>query len=172
MEGKASLDIFYQDCIGLGRSAQRKAEFLKIYNIITTILIIVAGAVISVFAEPTQSVQQGAILVLAISISVLKTGSSIFRLEQRAVVYKQISVKLRRLTRTLTKIQMKGGQINEKKLNNLYREFDELDLSLFSNGSIGRLFSHRESPEISDPLENGIEDNSQEGTTEIRISTA
>lgn len=136
----AQLDLLYQETIAEERSASRKSDIFHFCNVFVVVVSIVSGTLIASLALSDYSWKNLVTATLGIVIAALKTITTVFNFETKAATFKQISVKLRRLTRHILQVESEDTAVINKMLTDLYKEFDDLDVSLFNeSNSLGRL---------------------------------
>ena len=131
------IEDLYTETLHMSSSSGRKAGLFKIFYVLATIFVTISGAVIGVLTlegyESCSSLYIAA--VLGFMITAIQTLLSTFSIEKRSVLLKDVSNKLRRISRELKVLQ--NSEINPKKkmvkLEEFYAEVDELDISIFDN---------------------------------------
>lgn len=131
------LDELYISSNDLYTNTKRKAETLKTLNVAVSLGIIISGTAITVASsiDDADSAKWVSIT-LGLAVTVGKSISAIFGLEQKATVMKQISVRARTLLRNISDV-IKAQATMEPETYRQYlmqyrKEFDELDMSAFS----------------------------------------
>ena len=136
----SQLDALYREALEEERSASRKSSLLHLCNVFIVVVSIVSGTLIASLALSDYSWKNPVTATLGIIIAALKTITTAFNFEMKAATFKQISVKLRRLTRHILQVENEDTAVINKMLTDLYKEFDDLDVSLFNeSNSLGRL---------------------------------
>lgn len=142
----AQLDLLYQETLAEERSSSRKSDFFHLCNVFIVVISIVSGTLIASLALSNYPWKNPVTATLGIVIATLKTITTAFNFETKASTFKQLSVKLRRLSRHILQIENEDTAVINKMLTDLYKEFDDLDVSLFNeSNSLGRLVT---SPDI------------------------
>jgi hypothetical protein len=125
---------------------QHEYQVANIFAIIFQILsyfvagtIIVGGATAALLAKSSYPWRDTAILVLGIVIAGCKSFTSAVNLDQQSLTYKQISIKLRDLEFTVLQANSPTDPNLTAKLTSLYQQFDDLDISLFSQSMLGKM---------------------------------
>lgn len=133
-------DDLYVECIQLAMVANRRAKIFKTIQIIAAIYLIICGTVIGVLTLEgySGSVTIYIAAILGFSISAVQTIISTFGFERRSVLLKYISHKLRKISREIKTIQSSDVKNKRKmvKLEELYSEVDDLDLSMFDSNIV------------------------------------
>jgi hypothetical protein len=138
------VDELLNECDLMEKETSIKAHRLKIVNIVFNLMIILFGSIIGVVSAISDNTYKYWItLVLGFFISVMKIISSVFRLESKALGNMQISIKMRQFIRKLRKLQRRSLPESkiEEALDRLGKEFDELRLSIFTDGTLKRVNS-------------------------------
>ena len=125
----------YESSIELSKSSHHRAEIFKYMNVAVNIGIIVSGAVITVSSsvdDPDLAKWMG--IGLGLMITVGKSISSIFSLESKAVMLKQVSTQARIVSRDVGEllVQKEHDENYRRELARCYRRFDELDIQAFN----------------------------------------
>lgn len=136
-----AVNQLYRLAIEKENQAEWKAGFFKFLISIDVIILTLTSAFVSFLAKSSYSWKDNAILTLGCIIFLVKTLSNIFQFEHKAIVSKQISIKLRRLIRTIVSIEGDDNGKITQTLDTLYQEFDDLDMNLFSEKTLGKLSS-------------------------------
>lgn len=136
----------YVESIQLSLLANRRARIFKFFQVIGTIYLIICGTVIGVLTLEgySGSVTLYIAAILGFSITAIQTLLSTFAFEKRSVLLKYISNKLRKVSREIKMVQSADVKYKKKmsKLEDLYSEVDDLDISMFdsniTSGSISQ----------------------------------
>lgn len=130
------VQTLHQSALDLSATSRTRAETLKILNILINLSVIISGAAITVASTVDDTTYAKWIgISLGLVITVGKSVSSIFGLEHKAVLLKQISNRARNVARNaFDLLASKDVDTPEyhRDLQRMYREFDELDMSAFS----------------------------------------
>lgn len=149
----SQIEELIQECENMEKETATKAVRMKIFNILFNLIIIIIGTVIGLVSVTTDSFYKYWItLTLGFSVSLLKMISSLFRFETRSNGNMQVSIKMRQFIRKLKKVRRKKLSEDEieEALDYLGKEFDELRLSVFTDGAMKRVNSvARKSPKSS-----------------------
>jgi hypothetical protein len=147
------IDDMHDNVIGLANTADLKASLCKGSHILGAIFVTIAGAVIGALSASTKniltyyngtnvqdniSILDGifySITVLGFLITVIKTLLSIFNIEQRSMILKNIAVNLRKIARNIKALKNVTATAEEiyRMIDNYHTEVDELHVSLFSS---------------------------------------
>lgn len=150
------IDDMHENVIGLANTADLKASLCKGSHILGAIFVTIAGAVIGALSASTKNiltyynsgnstnVQDSievldgifySITVLGFLITVIKTLLSIFNIEQRSMILKNIAVNLRKIARNIKALKNVNATAEEiyRMIDNYHTEVDELHVSLFSS---------------------------------------
>lgn len=125
----------YDSSMQLSISSRRRAEILKYMNLFINLSIIFAGSAITINSaidEPVASRWVG--LTLGIFVTGCKSISSIFNLESKALILKQVSTQARIVSRDVGELLMRGlrDEVYRTELSRCFRRFDELDIQAFT----------------------------------------
>ncbi len=126
----------YDACRRAEQQSRQSAERYRVAAIIVMLWITIAGSVIVPSALTEFRGSKYVLAGLGLSIALLKTLSSAMRIEARGKTLKQLSIRLRSLLRRIQQMAANPAVTTSyaelsATLQQLYREFDELDLSLF-----------------------------------------
>jgi hypothetical protein len=150
------IDDMHDDVIGLANMADVKASLCKGSHILGTIFVTIAGAVIGALSASTTNmlsyyngtnIQNNmgildgifyVITVLGFCITVIKTLLSIFNIEQKAMILKEIAINLRKIARNIKSLKTLNAPAEEiyLKIDHFHTEVDELNVSLFSSANL------------------------------------
>jgi len=127
-----------------------RASRLKVLSIILSIAIIFSGGAIATVA-PTADFPYKSWLMMSLGflIAGLKSFTSVYKLDNKAVTDMQTSIKMRQFIRKLRKLKRKRMSDNdiEDELDKLGEEFDLLKLSAFSNDTLRKVITEKREPE-------------------------
>lgn len=132
------ITVLHQTCLDLSLEARKKADGLRILNVFLNLLLILSGATISITSAIDDAhIAQWIGVSLGLLITISKSVSSIFNLEQKATIYKQISTRARTLARNALELTYKEMNDRDllKEIHKIYANFDELDMWAFSTGN-------------------------------------
>jgi len=143
------------ECHSLKNSSSFKAKFFKGLSFTNTLSTILFGAFISYISSTSDSdSNRNTTIILGILISIQQSLSSIFRIDNRSVANKQIAIKTGKLIRELLEVNyMKDRKVIQEKLRKLYKDFDELQLSAFTNGFFKRNMSFEHPEDLNGNIE-------------------
>lgn len=150
------IDDMHDDVIGLANMADLKASLCKGSHILGSIFVTIAGAVIGALSASTTNIlsyynstnEQNnievldgifyAITVLGFCITVIKTLLSIFNIEQRSMILKEIAINLRKIARNIKSLKTVNAPAEEiyLRIDHFHTEVDELNVSLFSSSNL------------------------------------
>ena len=137
--GTNPLDTLFE----LVRKKESQSDWLALLCRVTgnliLLLVTISGAVIGLLAKSNYTWKDDVILILGAIIVIAKTVTSTINLDQQALTYKQISIKLRDLSFTILTSTSAADPALQSKLASLYKEFDDLDQSLFSESLLGQM---------------------------------
>ena len=127
----------YEETLKMSSVANSSAVMYKYIIIISTFILIIAGAVIGALTLETHNNQISRYITagLGFLITIIKTLVSTFTVEKRAVLLKEISSRLRKLSRQIRSLETAEIKYKKKRalLEEYYIEVDELDLGMFDN---------------------------------------
>jgi hypothetical protein len=140
-------DIYYET-MSTASSASWKAYFCKSFHIFGTIFIIICSSVTGALSaisnnlmsnyNMTSDIKQETnifivITVLSFSITVVKTLLSIFNVEQRGVILKEISVGLQKIARDIKNLKSLNLSADEtiKRIDAYHTQIDDLSINMF-----------------------------------------
>lgn len=91
----------YEETLKMSAQANKRAIIYKYFVIICSFFVIIAGAIIGVLTieQYTNTVSKYVTAVLGFIITIIKTLIATFSLEKRSVLLKEISARLRKLSR-------------------------------------------------------------------------
>jgi hypothetical protein len=121
----------YVDAIELSSSASRRAGAFKFLYVLASFLIILGGAIVSIVSIGEDYI----VSVIGCIIVAIQTLLTTFSIERRGVLLRDISHKLRKVSRHVRSLQTSDMKPRDKmkKLEEYYTEVDELDLHMFDN---------------------------------------
>jgi hypothetical protein len=125
----------YEETLNISITTNRKASIFKILYVLSNLFMIIAGSVIGILSLSGDTVQSYISSILGFLITGIQTSLTTFSIEKRGVLLKEISSRLRRISRNLKILQNSDIKARDKikKLEEFYAEVDELDLSIFDN---------------------------------------
>lgn len=141
-------DMYYET-MATATGANLKASFCKFCHIFGTIFIIICSSVTGALSaisnnfvnnnhNITSDVQEGTdifivITVLSFSITVIKTLLSIFNVEQRSVILKEISIGLQKIARDIKNLKTLNLPADEifKRIDAYHTQIDDLNINMF-----------------------------------------
>jgi len=127
-------ESLYHICVQKEKEAALKASIFGLIHTCLNIFVLVSGMVVLTLSPSSYPWKDTALLIIGGIISTIKTLTITIDFQHKAIVFEQISIKMRRLVRTL--ISENPEQVG-KTMDQLYKEFDDLDLSLFSESILG-----------------------------------
>jgi len=131
------IDDFIKECDLMQQKSATTAQRFKIVNYIFNTLILVGSASMTIdgFFNTESYILRVVVGLMMMLVQGLSTGLSI---EKRGTVNKTISIKFRKLSRKLK--QLSHLNASEMDINNTliraYQEFDDLDITMYSNDNI------------------------------------
>jgi len=125
----------YDETLNISISTNRKAGIFKILYVLSNLFMIIAGSVIGILSLSGNIVESYISSILGFVITGVQTSLTTFSIEKRGVLLKEISSRLRKISRNLKLLQNSDMKARDKikKLEEFYAEVDELDLSIFDN---------------------------------------
>jgi hypothetical protein len=122
----------YAEAIRMSTKASRLSSLYKTLYVLVNLLVIVAGVAITIISIPGRNYPS---MVLGALISGAQTFMSTFSIEKRGVLLRDLTNKLRHVSRQVKSLQMSDLKPKEKlrEIDKLYAEVDELDLSIYDN---------------------------------------
>lgn len=143
LEGDSTDDMIndlYEESLTLSASASSKSNLFKSIYIISSITITIFGVVVGVLSlidDGKRNLSAAAIIaaLMGFTITAIQTLMSTFAIEKRGVLLKDVSNKLRKVSRQIKTLQSSDlpPEIKLKKLEEYYTEVNELDLSIFDH---------------------------------------
>jgi len=123
------------------QEATKKASLYKIISNIEIFIITILSIFISSIVKSSFTWKDDVILSLGIIIFIIKSLSGMINFQHLAMIYEQISIKLRRLL--LTIMQSENSDTIIKDLDNLYQQFNDLDINMFSTDLLGSSINNK-----------------------------
>lgn len=127
----------YKETIAMSWSANRKASLFKTINILISLFTIVAGVVVGVSTLDMCSNANSAHIfaIMGFLITAFNTLQNVFTFEKRSVLLKDVANKSRDISRKVKALQIVDMKPKDKlkKVDELYAEVDQLDISIFDN---------------------------------------
>ena len=117
---------FYQKCIDMSKHANIKAQIyraISIFSSTTILMLSISIVVLSRFDEI-----QDYSTVIASIITGTQIFISVYTPEKKAILIKKISQKFQQLSRELRKVDASDSE----KIDNLFNQVEELDLTMFN----------------------------------------
>lgn len=129
------INDLYKESMHMSISASRKAGLFKFVNIIISLAIIICGAIVGIetFNICTSDTARFLVSTMGFLITAMQTISTTFSFEKRGVLLRDVSNKLRKISRDVKTLESINMPIRNKmrKLDKLYAEVDQLDISIF-----------------------------------------
>jgi ABC-type multidrug transport system fused ATPase/permease subunit len=128
----------YKKAITLSVSTSRLAAIFRFLNILATVLIIVAGAIIGVLGIIScQNAASRIASSLGFVVTAIQTCLSTFDLAKRTVLLKGVSLNARTISRCVRNLSITdaSSKYKTRTLEQYYRELDSLDLEIFDLNS-------------------------------------
>ena len=143
------MDDLYKETLAMSSSAMRKSSIFKFLYILSTFFMIIAGALIGILtlfsnqscstSNTTSSQSVPTIIAgsFGFTITAIQTLITVFSIEKRGVLLREISNRLRKISRQIKMLQHSDINYDSKfkRLDQLYTKIDDLDLCIFE-GSI------------------------------------
>jgi len=143
------IDDLYNETNHMAWWADMKANIFKIMYVLSSIYIIVAGAVVGVLGINNRVVSNVnnatviqdfsptniAIIVLGFSVTTLKALMDVFTIQKRSLLLKQSYIKLRSISRRINNLKNQNLTNTElfTRIDEFYSEIDGLDIIMFNN---------------------------------------
>lgn len=126
------LDELYKQSFHLAEFANRKASIYKFFHYFCSLLVILAGAAITILSLK-ENIDNYYLTALGICVVALKSIIEFFSLQSKAYVLKKASNKLYQIARESKSLKTSGLSDVElcDKLKNYFYQVDELDLNIF-----------------------------------------
>lgn len=143
------IDDLYEDARSMSFWADMKANIYKTIHVLSSIYIIISGAVVGVLGITSNtpvinnSTDTGvtytssmlAIIILGFSVTCLKSIIEVFSIHKKSIILKESGIKLRKIARDVK--NLKNLDLNNqdllRKIDEYYTEIDELDIIMFNN---------------------------------------
>lgn len=127
----------YTETIRLSSAASRKATIFKVLYIMASILFVVGGTsvgILSIQGFETE-ITKYCVAIIGFIIAGIQTLMMTFSIEKRGVLLKDVSIKLRKVSRNVRALRNSDLKPKDKmkKLEEYYAEVDEYDLNIFDN---------------------------------------
>lgn len=133
------IDNLFNEVIEMSKAANAKANFCKIFYILTALYTIIAGALIAILSikNNTNEILLYIAGILAAIITAVHTFLLAFPLNKQAIKLKMNATKLIQISRKLQILRNNSNIPTEDKVSQLeeyYTKVDDLDISLFKIG--------------------------------------
>lgn len=128
----------YEETLNMSMDANKKARLLKFVGVLANIFLVISGSVIGVLTLDQPSNNSYYIsCVLGFAITAVQSLMSMFSIEKRGILLKDISNSLRKISRQVKSLENSHMKIKDKKkkLEELYTEVDEIDMVMFDNNA-------------------------------------
>lgn len=147
------IDNLYDEIIYMAWWSDLRADIYNIIDILSAIFIIIAGSVVGVLGITNTSNTSNSsnvtktslidasmvvVIVLGFSVTTLKSLVSVFNLKKRSFLLKEVTIKLRKISRDvkgLKNIELTNIELL-RRIDEFYTDIDELDMTIFSNGNV------------------------------------
>ncbi len=137
------IEDLYNETIKMSVDSVRKAKFFKVLYIFATIIFIVGGAAVGTLSvqEFETEITRYAVATIGFIIAAVQSAMIAFSIEKRGVLLKDISIKLRKMSRDLRSLRNSDLKSKEKikQLEEYYAEVDDYDLNMFDNSVISNI---------------------------------
>jgi hypothetical protein len=131
------INDLYLETMQMSSSANRKAAIFKYLYVLAAIYITIAGAVIGALTVQgfSSDVTKYVAAVLGFVITAVQALVSTFSIQSRSVLLRDVSNRLRKVSRNLKNLQNSDMKPRDKmkRLEDFYTDVDELDMSMFDN---------------------------------------
>lgn len=131
------VEDLYSETIRMSSAANRKATIFKVLYVLATIIFIVGGVVTGILAIQGYEtrITKYCIAVIGFVIAGIQTLMMTFSVEKRGVLLKDVSIKLRKISRQVRALRNSELSPKDKfrRLEEYYAEVDEFDLSMYDN---------------------------------------
>lgn len=127
------IDDLYQEAIKLSQKSYRISGIFRVLNIFLTLTIIILGAVIGILSINSSCASAGLSGALGFLITAIQSFLSVFAIQKRSVLLRDVSGRLRKLSREVRTLRGAKRKTKLKRLESYYAELDELDLNIFDN---------------------------------------
>lgn len=125
------------ETLKMSAAAQWKATLFKVIYVLTQVLTVVGGVVVTVlsFQGYETTITKYSAGVIGAIIAGVQSLMMLFAVEKRGVLLKDVSIKLRKISRQVRALRSADMKPNKKikRLEEYYAEVDDLDLSIFDN---------------------------------------
>ena len=143
------IDDLYEEARSMSFWADMRANIYKTIYVLSTIYVIIAGAVIGVLGitsnnplinnttntGTTYTSSTLAIIILGFSVTCLKSIIEVFSIHKKSIILKESGIKLRKIARDVK--NLKNLDLNNqdllRRIDEYYTEMDELDIVMFNN---------------------------------------
>lgn len=127
------IDILYNQSLHLAKAAQIKAIVYKAISVILTILIIISGTLISVLGFLRDDTFYTYISILGITVTTLKTFTSVFKFDKNSQTFKQIEIDLTSMSNKIALLNYStdGLQAIERDLEIYQSTVNRLNVRMF-----------------------------------------
>lgn len=128
----------YTETLNMSLTANRKARILKFFDLLSNIFFIISGAVIGVLTLNGNNPSYLHVAsILGFGITAVKTLMSMFSVEKRSIILKNVSNSLRKISRQIKHLTNSNIKQKDKmkKLEEYYTEIDEIDMIIFDNNA-------------------------------------
>lgn len=127
----------YNETMQMSSSANSRAGIFKYLYVLAAIFITIAGAIVGSLTIQgfSNAESQYAAGILGFGIAAVQALVSTFSIQNRSVLLKEVSNRLRKVARGLKNLQNSESKPRDKmkRLEEYYAEVDELDLNMFDN---------------------------------------
>lgn len=134
------IDDLYNETMHMSSMANNKATFFKYIYVISTLFVVIAGAVIGVLSTEDDMSDAAKIVVSVFGFIITGIGTCMttFSIEKRGVLLKDVSNKLRKISRQIKTLQYSELKPKDKrlKLEEFYADVDDMDMSIYDNNII------------------------------------
>jgi len=131
------IEDLYTETIHMSSAASKKASIFKVLYILANIVFIVGGVLVGVLTIQgyETEITKYCAAILGFSIAAIQTLMSTFSIEKRGVLLKDVSIKLRKISRQIRSLRNAEMSSKDKlrRLEEYYTEVDDFDLSIFDN---------------------------------------
>ena len=131
------IEDLYTEALQMSSAANRTAGIFKLLYVLSNVFLITAGLIIGILTLQgyETEITKYVAAVFAFTVSATQVRMSTFSIEKRGVLLKDISLKLRKVSRQIKALQSSDLKPKDKirKLEDYYTEVDELDLAIFDH---------------------------------------
>lgn len=130
------IEDLYRDAVRMASSSNNIATIFKYIYITVTLFIIISGAVIGTLsAISTTQTSKTVTTILGFIITGVTAVMTTFSIEKRGVLLKEVSNKLRRLSRQVRTLEYLNLESHDKmmRLEDFYADMDDMDMSIYDN---------------------------------------